>query len=157
MNYYNSECNRLLQTKILTPNSYDFVGFIATTHHFEDHNPNLRRLFEYLCKILLRKPTLKFGLWNTTNIDKLPFCFYNYWMTTPSHMLRYIVFFNTKWLPMLESTPIVWENSGYNGKVPPEKLLELSKGRCNYYSLHAFANERLPNMYFRAMNANLLM
>jgi hypothetical protein len=156
--YYNYYCNRVLYTKILTNHSYDFVGFIPMEHHhFNDHNPNLRRLFEYLCNEMLAKPAIKFGLGNTNNIDKLPFCFYNYWMTTPGHMLRYIAFFNTKWLPRLESNPIVWENSDYKGSVPPEKLLDLSRGRCNYYSLHAFANERLPNMYFRSINAKMFL
>jgi len=154
---WNLRCNTVLYNKILTSNSYDFVGFITMTHHFEDHNPNLRRLFEYLCNKMLAKPTLKFGLGNTTNIDKLSFCFFNYWMTTPCHMLRCIAFFNRRWGPMLEQNPIVWENSGYKGALSPEKLLELSKGRCSHYSFHAFINERLPNMYFRTINAKMLL
>ena len=158
-NSYTSECLRILHTKILTPMSYDFVGFMPfSSPNFHHHNPNLRILFEYLTNRLLPRAPLRFGLGTTTIIDKLAFCFYNYWMTTPANMLRYIVFFNTKWLPMLESHPLVWENADYtSGKVSPEKLLELSRGRCNYYSLHPFANERLPNMYFRSINAKMLL
>ena len=141
---YNSECEIVLYSKILTGRSYD--------------NPYLRKLFEFLCKQLLPVPPLTFGLSNPANIDTIPFCFYNYWMTTPAHMLKYIAFFNERWLPMLESHPIVWENAGYtNGKASPEKLLELSKGRCSYYSFHSFINERLPNMYFRLINAKILL
>ena len=151
-------CNQVLNNKILTPNSYDFVGFITMRRHFfEDHNPNLRKMFETMCNTLFPSPCRRFGLSNTKNIDKLSFCFFNYWMTTPVHMLRYIAFFNQRWIPMLEQNPVVWENSDYKGStVPPEKLLELSKGRCNYYSLHPFINERLPSMYFRSIHANML-
>lgn len=159
VNSYDSECVRILYNKILTPMSYDFVGFMPfSSHNFHHHNPDLRKLFEVLTKQLLPSPKLKFGLGNTSNIDNFPFCFYNYWMTTSTHMLRYIVFFNTKWLPTLESHPIVWDNAAYtHGRVPPEKLLELSKGRCRHYSFHSFINERLPNMYFRSFNASMLM
>jgi hypothetical protein len=155
---WNLKCNHMLYHKILTPNSYDFVGFLPMTHHhFERHNPSLRTLFEFLCKQLLPRPPLKFGLSNHANIDNLPFFFYNYWMTTPAHMLRYIEFFNQRWLPVLESHPMVWENAYYNGAVSPERLLELSKGRCGYYSFHPFINERLPNIYFRSINAKMLL
>jgi hypothetical protein len=77
-----------------------------------------------------------------------PFFFFNYWMTTPARMLEYIYFFNSFWLPTLESNQNVWNNAGYVGNMTSEQLKNLTK-RVDYYPYHPFINERLPASYFR--------
>jgi hypothetical protein len=76
------------------------------------------------------------------------FFFFNYWMTTPGRMLEYIYFFNSIWLPTLESNQNVWNNAGYVGNMTSEQLKSLTK-RVDYYPYHPFINERLPASYFR--------
>ena len=75
-------------------------------------------------------------------------------MTTPAFMLEYIYFFNSIWLPTLESSQNVWNNSGYAGNLTPDQLTALTK-RVDYYPYHPFMNERLPASYFRYKNARI--
>jgi hypothetical protein len=87
------------------------------------------------------------------DIYKSGFIFFNHWMTSPYWMLKYIQFFNNVWLPTLESHPLVWNNSGYPGAIPPEKLLNLTK-KVDHYPLHPFINERVVSLFFYFHNLN---
>jgi len=73
---------------------------------------------------------------------------YNFWMSKPYFMVDYISFFNTKWLPTLESHPNVWDNSNYKTDytLTPDKLLALTK-KVSYYPTHPFVNERIAYRY----------
>ena len=75
------------------------------------------------------------------------FIFFNHWMTSPYWMLKYIQFFNNIWLPTIESHPLIWNDSGYPGAMPPDKLLKLTK-KISHYPLHPFINERVVSLFF---------
>lgn len=140
--------------KIETSDSYDFVGFmpVLSTHAW-DHI--------YMSRILNElsygnaRINQRFGIRLPISIKNyFPF---NYWMATPQKMLEYINYFNSKWLPALEEHPLVWESAGYNGKLSPDRLLYLTRGKCNHYPYHPFVNERLPSLYFEKTKAYMLL
>jgi hypothetical protein len=140
--------------RIETSDSYDFVGFLPVDrinvwdHHYM--RPILNDLINRYAKI-----TNQFGITYPPIIKNYyPF---NYWMATPRKMLEYINYFNTKWLPALERHPLVWNSAEYNGKLSGERLLYLTRGRCNYYPYHPFVNERLPSLYFERTKANMFI
>ncbi len=81
------------------------------------------------------------------DIYKSRFVFFNHWMTSPYWMLKYIQFFNNVWLPTIESHPLIWNDSGYPGAIPKDKLLKLTKN-VSYYPLHPFINERVVSLFF---------
>jgi len=111
------------------------------------HNKHLIQLYKSILNMLISKtyPT----------VNQL-YCFSNYWMCTPKHMLLYIDFFNRTLLPLLEENPHVWDNSFYSaGGLTPDHLLKITK-RVSYYPFHPFINERLVAPYFQSINATIL-
>lgn len=138
--------------KVQTTGSYDFVGFIRTDpRHAFDH----KYIHPILSDLLNRNAKINPNAWLRLPVVVKNYYPFNYWMATPRKMLEYINYFNTKWLPALESHPLVWEDSGYKGKLSPERLLYLTRDRCNYYPYHPFVNERLPSFYFERTKANI--
>jgi len=74
------------------------------------------------------------------------YTFCNYWMTKPTIMLDYINFFNSKWLPLLESHELVNSEADYQGaSLSKDTLIKLNG--YGYYTHHPFVNERLPSVY----------
>lgn len=73
------------------------------------------------------------------------YTFCNYWMAKPSIMLEYINFFNSKWLPALESHEIVNEKADYPGALSKDALIKLNE--YGHYTHHPFVNERLVSAY----------
>lgn len=132
-------------------NVVPFMPFIGG--NFQELNTDLRNVYKLMCDFIFPLKNIysvsKSGI-HTHELDfkHENFFFFNYWMTTPSKMLEYISFFNTKWLPVLETLQNVWNNSNYNGKLTPKQLKSLTK-RVEYYPYHPFINERLPASYFR--------
>lgn len=132
---------------------YDVVPFLFYGGaNFEKLNPNLKNEFKHLTDSILQLSNqYKIGYRFMTRKQELltdPFFFFNYWMTTPKSMLAYIQFFNTIWLPALESNQNVWNDSKYQGHLTAEQLKTLTK-RVSHYPYHPFINERLPASYFR--------
>ncbi len=140
-------------TRIQTIDSYDFVGFIRVDKvHVWDHV----HIHHILSDLLNRNAKINVNAWLRLPVAVTDYYPFNYWMATPRKMLEYIRFFNTRWLPALESHPLVWEDVEYNGKILPERLWYLTRGRCEYYPYHPFINERLPSFYFQRTKANML-
>jgi len=111
------------------------------------HNQHLIQLYKSVLDMLISKTHPK--------VSQL-YCFSNYWMATPKHMLLYIDFFNRTLLPLLEESPHVWDNSLYvAGNLTSDQLLKITK-RVPYYPFHPFINERLVAPYFQSINANIL-
>ena len=141
-------------TRIQTIDSYDFVGFIRVDiKHVWDHV----HIYPILSDLLNRNAKINVNAWQRLPVAVTHYYPFNYWMATPRKMLEYIHFFNTRWLPALESHPLVWEDVDYNGKILPERLWYLTRGRCEYYPYHPFINERLPSFYFQRTKANMLI
>jgi hypothetical protein len=146
--------NQEILNRITTDKSYDFVGFYPTQAKYAwDH----RYLYTIVNDLLRGRARLnnqyKFYFFITIH-NFYPF---NYWMATPANMLEYIHYFNNKWLPALESHPLVWSSAEYMGKLSSERLLYLTRGRCDHYPYHPFVNERLPSIYFEKIKANMLI
>jgi hypothetical protein len=140
--------------RIQTADSYDFVGFMRVDKkHIWDHI----HIHPILSDLLNRNAKINVNSWLRLSILVKNYYPFNYWMATPRKMLEYINYFNSKWLPALESHPLVWEDADYNGKLSPERLLYLTRDRCNYYPYHPFVNERLPSFYFERSKANMLI
>ena len=145
---------RYVSERIGTTGSWDFVGFIPVDKkHIWDHihiHPILNDLLNVGAKINV-------NAWLRLPVVVKNYYPFNYWMATPRKMLEYIHFFNSRWLPALESHPLIWQDAGYNGKLSPERLKYLTRGRCEYYPYHPFVNERLPSFYFERTKANILI
>jgi hypothetical protein len=137
--------------RIETPDDVDFVGFITIIRDMWDHPPYCKQIMRDLVFKNAKILNKKYYVWDKIDNGK-PAYYSNYWMASPNTMLKYIHYFNTRWLPALESHNLIWTNAFYNGNLSREKLLKLSNGRCDYYPLHTFINERLPNIYFRILN-----
>ena len=137
------------------------VAAITYVHAYVDTYLCLRKVVTDTCQkigiTLSRKSydirTRKFG--EVSELDIKPFIFHNYWVTRPNIMKSYIDFFNTKWLPALESHPNVWDDAVYTYNTEIAKttsserlLLRLTNGRVSHYPYHAIACERLPSIFF---------
>jgi hypothetical protein len=143
---------------------YDFVGLIQPIHGAELHvignrYPLLNTIFRDVCAACniptSRDNKMLFGRNRNYNILTSGFVFFNHWMSSPKWMLTYINYFNSVWLPAVESHPYIWQNSGYPG-MSPEKLLQLTK-RVDFYPYHPFINERFTSLFFYYTSARLLV
>jgi hypothetical protein len=153
--------NHLVTTSDI--NFHSLVSFTEYNTSAVDTYPSLRKILTETCEkvgyqLVKSKYTLKTKKVETTNfLDARTFTFHNYWMTTPALMLEYISFFNTIWMPALESHTNIWDDSTYHYRLQPEdrlkKLLFLTKGRTSHCPYHALANERLPTIFFK-LNPN---
>ena len=143
----------------MSPVSHDVVPFLHFGGaNFSNLNPNLGDEFKKMTNYVIPiHKEYKVGYRINTREKEFKvssFFFFNYWMATPAHMLEYIYFFNSIWLPTLESNANVWNNSGYQGHLTPEQLKNLTR-RVDYYPYHPFINERLPASYFRYKKARI--
>jgi hypothetical protein len=159
LNFYHYTTMTSIDAKIQTTDSkqYDVAPFMYYGGaNFDELNQDVKNTYIYLIdSVLPPKQTLKFGFKKLENreteLQNESFFFFNYWMVTPKVMLDFIHFFNTKWLPTIESHPNIWNNSGYNGHLTPEQCRDLTR-KVDYYPYHPFINERLPASYFRYKN-----
>jgi hypothetical protein len=75
----------------------------------------------------------------------------NYWIARPKIMLDYIEFFNSKWLPAVESHGMSNSKIDYRlGSLSKEVLVKLTGNE--YYSQHPFVHERLPSVFMNWNN-----
>lgn len=129
--------------------NHDAVFFkMVPSDLFHVHSPVLKRVYDDVYR-----KTMPLRL--SATIKR--YGFYNYWMTRPSIMIDYIHFFNSKWLPLVENHPLVWENAGYQTPSPlsPDQLLNLTK-RVSWYPCHPFVNERIPYRYMVERHMKIL-
>lgn len=143
-------------------NQYTVVPFMYYSGlNFEKLNQNIKEIYTHLCNCFFSNKNKKtYSILTSIRNHSSPiiqprYFFFNYWMTTPAEMVSYIDFFNTKWLPVLESQEHVWNNSDYKGALTPNQLRTLTK-RVSHYPYHPFLNERLPADYFRYRQSKIL-
>ena len=133
-------------TDVISFNNYYLTTMVK---HAEVRHKN----FIYIWKYILNK--LGYDS-NDCVSDDIPSYFNNYWMAKPEWMLKYIAFFN-KAINIIENddeiSSYLYQNSNYNGKLPPNKLIEIS-GKP-YYTFHPFIIERLPCFFFWHEKASL--
>lgn len=146
------------------PDIHTVCGFMCYNHSYADSVPLLKGVLYDTCKkIGFDLNYHKFIIGSIRHekrnfLNNIAFPFHNYWMTTPSYMLSYITFFNNVWMPALESHPDIWSNPEYNYSIHREvesgnqRMLRITNGKVDYIPLHAFANERLPRIFFTKMN-----
>lgn len=160
LNFYHYTTMNSIDDKICNTSKteYNVVPFMYYNgSHFGELYPDVKNTYIYLTDTLvpIKQHNTKFGvkklLNRETELANQSFFFFNYWMATPSVMLDYVYFFNSTWLPALESMPNVWNNSGYKGKLSPNECKKLTT-RADYYPYHPFINERLPATFFRNRN-----
>jgi hypothetical protein len=113
----------------------------------ERHHPLFRDLWSKL--------TYELGIPEDKATDpSIPLFFCNYWMATPSWMLRYIEFFKSAQhvLDTCESIQSnLWSDSRFDKVISDEKCMQIF-GRP-YYPYHCFLCERLPCLFFKLHGA----
>jgi hypothetical protein len=120
-----------------------FSYFSNTFHSFMHHDPRTSSVFY---------SSLSKAIPNISEEHTLLTTYCNYFMATPEYMVKFLNFFAKEWLPVVESHPDVWTDSGYDGKLKPDQLLKLN-GRVPYYPQHPFVNERITCVFYRHIGA----
>ena len=162
-NFYinnNKSLTRIIeQIEKTSINDYDVVSFMTFKGGMWDQLPYLEKiLYDTVdrCNMNLKRyNTMKRKFQYVIRPFESMFFFHNYWMCTPNMMLKYIDFFKNKWTPVLEQHPLVWTHCPYNGAVAKERHLQLTNGRVDHYTYHAYVNELLPAVFFTHMNSRI--
>jgi len=133
---------------------YDIIPFYITNENMIDqanyYHPKFKSLW---CKWLTALHVEENDILNPT----VPAFFSNYWITTPTLMLKYIEYFKIAKTVLDKSPEVqaeVWEDSTYDH-------VTLSKEKCMqiygkpYFPYHVFLYERLPCFFFWKNNASI--
>jgi hypothetical protein len=150
----------LEQIEKTSPTEYDVVSFMTLKGGLWGELPHLEQIVHNTaesCRMNILKGynvVTRKKVYTTTPFQSW-FFFHNYWMCTPALMLQYISFFKYQWLPALERHPLVWTHCPYAGALSRERYLELTNGRVDHCTYHAYVNELLPAIYFKHMNSRI--
>ena len=134
---------------------YDIISFYTLQQNLVEHGTYYHPKFKSLWLKMFRNMDIS----DEQALDpSIPAFFCNYWITTPTLMLKYIEFFKKSKDILDNSADIqeeIYEDSTYNGgTLSNEKCIELF-GKP-YFTYHVFLYERLPCFFFWYMNAKLL-
>lgn len=158
--YTNKSLDRILeQIEKTSTDEFDVVSFTTFVGGLWKELPYLETIVYNVadvCRMNIRKYNIRTRKMEYEILPfKSNFFFHNYWMCRPSLMLEYIHFFKHQWLPALEKHPLVWTHCPYNGALSKKRHLELTNGRVDHYTYHAYVNEILPAIFFTHIKSRI--